>query len=61
MLNLLIAILISLGCDVQTGASEADIQAEHSIEYARAQDIVEKGNYRIQDGGGVVIVETGGD
>lgn len=61
MLDLLIAILLMLGCDVQNGASEADIQAQHSIEYARAQEIIEKGNYRVQDGGGVVIVEIGGD
>lgn len=50
-----------LGCDVQNEASEADIQAQHSIEYSRAQEIIEKGNYRLEDGGGVVIVETGGD
>ncbi len=61
MLNLLIAILLSLGCDVQIGASEADIQDQHSIEYAKAKEIAEHGNYKFQDGGGVVIVEIGGD
>ncbi len=61
MLDLLIAILLMLGCDVQNGASEADIRDQHAIEYARAQEIIDKGNYRYEDGGGVVIVETGGD
>ncbi|MBL0341458.1 MAG: hypothetical protein IPP71_11245 [Bacteroidetes bacterium] len=61
MLDLLITILIALGCNVQPGSSEADIQATYSVEYQRAIEISESGNYRLTDGGGVVIVEIGGD
>ena len=63
MLNLLIAILIALGCNVQTTttATEVELQAKYSAEFQRAKDIASQGNYRLNDGGGVVIVETGGD
>ncbi|HMT28264.1 MAG TPA: hypothetical protein PKD91_03185 [Bacteroidia bacterium] len=63
MLNLLIAILIALGCNIQptTTASEAELQSKYSNEYVKAKEIANTGNYRLNDGGGVVIVEIGGD
>lgn len=63
MLDLLIAILIALGCNIQptTTSTEAELQARYSTEYTRAKEIVNSGNYRTNDGGGIVIVETGGD
>lgn len=61
MLDLLIAILISLGCNLTTNSTEAEIQSRYSVEYQKAKEIANNGNYRLNDGGGVVIVETGGD
>ena len=61
MLDLLIAILIALGCNVNSGSSDAEIRAENPEAYERANIIIENGGYRYDDGGGVVIVETGGD
>ena len=60
MLNLLIAILIALGCS-PTGKSLEELKAENPTAYERAVTIEATGGYRVEDGGGIVIVESGGD
>ncbi len=61
MLELLIAILIALGFNVESGSTEEQIKAENPAAYEQATHIMDNGNYRTQEGGGVVILETGGD
>ena len=61
MLNLLIAILIALGCNVSEGSTADEIRTENPEAYERALVIQESGGYKLDDGGGVVIVEVGGD
>lgn len=61
MLELLIAILIALGCSVNSGSTAEELQANDPVAYERALKIQETGNYREADGGGIVIIETGGD
>ena len=60
MLDLLIAILIALGCNVKDGSTADEIRAENPEAYERALVIQETGNYRTSDGG-VIVVEIGGD
>lgn len=60
MVDLLIAILISLGCSVSHNATEDELRANHASEYDKAVEISHNGEYTF-DGGGVVILETGGD
>ena len=60
MLDLLIAILISLGCST-TGTTKEEISRQNPEAYERANTIINSGGYRYDDGGGIVIVETGGD
>jgi hypothetical protein len=60
MVDLLIAILISLGCSVSHNASEDELRANHTSEYDKAVEIIHNGDFTY-DGGGVVILETGGD
>lgn len=60
MLDLLIAILIALGCSVE-GKSSEEIQALNSAELEKAKWIMESGHYRETDGGGVTIVDVIGD
>ncbi len=59
MIELLIAILIALGCSPE-GQTADELRAENPDAYYRATQIQEAGNYRSTDGG-VVIVEIGGD
>ena len=61
MLDLLIAILIALGCNVNHGSTTDEIRAENPEAYERALVIQETGNYKETDGGGIVIIEIGGD
>ncbi len=61
MLDLLIAILIALGCNVQSGATAEELQVTNPEAYERAVQIQESGSYREEEGGGIVIVEIGGD
>jgi hypothetical protein len=61
MIDLLIAILISLGFSVQSGATADEIKAKDPVAYERATKIMETGSYKETDGGGIIIVETGGD
>ena len=60
MLDLLIAILIALGCS-PTGKNHDELKAENPAAYERAITIEATGGYRVEDGGGIVIVEIGGD
>mgnify|MGYP007034034663 CR=1 FL=1 len=59
-LFLLIAILIALGCNVSPSSTEAELKARNPGQYDRAVQIYQNQDFTI-DGGGVVIVETGGD
>lgn len=61
MLDLLIAILIALGCNVTADTTKEEIDARYSAEYQRALEIADSGSYKKLDGGGVVIWEVGGD
>ncbi len=61
MLELLIAILIALGCSVNSGSTADELRASNPEAYEKAVQIQENGNYRTADGGGVVIIEIGGD
>ena len=60
MLDLLIAILIALGCTVNSGSTAEEIKAQNPEAYEKAIKIQETGNYREVEGG-VVIVEIVGD
>ena len=60
MVDLLIAILIALGCNVSPSSTEAELKARNPGQYDRAVQIYQNQDFTI-DGGGVVIVETGGD
>lgn len=61
MIDLLIAILIALGFSVHSGASADELKAQDPVAYEKATTIMNGGNYRTVDGGGIIIVETGGD
>lgn len=61
MLDLLIAILIALGCNVTSDSSQQEIETRYSAEYQKAKEIYESGSYRVEDGGGVVICDVIGD
>jgi hypothetical protein len=61
MLDLLIAILIALGCYVQPGETADEFKARNPEAYQKANYIMDSGSYRTDDGGGIIIVETGGD
>lgn len=61
MLDLLIAILISLGCNITADTSQEAIQSRYSTEYLKAKEIYETGSYKSTDGGGVVIDVNAGD
>ncbi len=61
MLDLLIAILIALGCTVATDWTQEEIEAVYSSEYHKAREIYESGSYRTSEGGGIVIDVNAGD
>ena len=62
MLNLLIAILISLGCNVDSTqiTSEDQLRYEYGETYEKAKEIAETGTYKEEEGG-VVIIDVVGD
>jgi 7,8-dihydro-6-hydroxymethylpterin-pyrophosphokinase len=53
MLDLLIAILIALGCNIESGTTADQLNAEYSKELEEAKIIYESGNYRTTDTGGI--------
>jgi hypothetical protein len=57
MVELLIAILISLGCYVQSGETLDEIKARDPQSVEKAYQIYDSGNYKTVDGG-VVIDES---
>ena len=59
MIDLLIAILIALGCNV-TGSTTEEIKRENPAAYEKAVYIMETHSYEERETG-VVIIETGGD
>ena len=59
MIDLLIAILIALGCS-PTGKTADELKAENPAAYERATEIQTAGSYKVSDGG-VVIIEIVGD
>jgi len=61
MLDLLIAILIALGCSVGDAKSTEELKAHDPVAFDRATQIMETGTYKTVDGGGIIIIETGGD
>ena len=61
MLELLIAILISLGCYVKPGTTAEEIRATNPAEMQRAESIYNSGSYEKTSDGGVVIVTVVGD
>ncbi|MBK6640927.1 MAG: hypothetical protein IPG39_06615 [Bacteroidetes bacterium] len=60
MVDLLIAILISLGCNATSEATPEELRDAYGTRYDRAVEIYNNGEFA-GDGGGVVILETGGD
>jgi len=61
MLDLLIAILIALGCIITDDLKQEEIKSRYSTEYQKAEEIYNSGSYKTKDGGGVVILEVVGD
>ncbi len=61
MLQILIAILIALGCNVNPNQTAEEIKATNSQEFKKATEIYNSGGYKMEDGGGVVIDQGGGD
>ena len=61
MLELLFAILIALGFNFDRSLTADELKAKDPVAYERAVQIESAGNYRTVDGGGIVIVEVGGD
>ncbi|MFN5323680.1 MAG: hypothetical protein ACK5C5_02070 [Bacteroidota bacterium] len=57
MIDLLIAILIALGCDISSGKTADQLKAENPGEYDKALIIMDSDQSRNQDGGGVVTWE----
>ncbi|MBL7916012.1 MAG: hypothetical protein JNL49_13335 [Bacteroidia bacterium] len=60
MVDLLIAILISLGCNATHDATTEELRDAYGSQYDRAVEIYNSGDFAVT-GGGVVIVESGGD
>jgi hypothetical protein len=60
MVDLLIAILISLGCNATHDATPEELRDAYGSQYDRAVQIYNSGDFTVS-GGGVVIVESGGD
>lgn len=60
MLNLLIAILIALGCNIDSEkiTSEDQLRAQYGETYEKAKTIADSGTYKEEEGGGVVINEV---
>jgi hypothetical protein len=56
-MDLLIAILIALGCTVSEGASEEEIKADNYDAYTRAVEIMDSGSYERTSGG--IVIDTG--
>ena len=61
MIDLLIAILIALGCSVTSDQTEAEIKNLYPDEYQTASKILDEETYKTVDGGGIVIIEGVGD
>jgi len=54
MIELLIAILIALGCDISSGKTADQLKAENPEAYDKAFIIMDSDQNRTMDGGGVV-------
>jgi hypothetical protein len=54
MIDLLIAILIALGCDISSGKTADQLKAENPEAYDKAFIIMDSDQNRTMDGGGVV-------
>ncbi|MFZ9943885.1 MAG: hypothetical protein ACO3O0_09765, partial [Bacteroidia bacterium] len=54
MIDLLIAILIALGCDISSGKTADQLKAEDPENYSKAIEIIDNEQFRCYDGGGVV-------
>jgi hypothetical protein len=57
MIELLIAILIALGCDISSGKTADQLKAENPEAYDKAFIIMDSDQHRTMDGGGVVSWE----
>jgi len=55
MIDLLIAILIALGCDISSGKTADQLKAEDPSSYDSAISILENERFFKNDGGGIVI------
>ena len=56
MIELLIAILIALGCDISSGKTADQLKAENPEAYDKAFIIMDSDQYRTMDGGGIVTL-----
>jgi hypothetical protein len=54
MIDLLIAILIALGCNISSGKTADQLKAENSEAYDKALIIIDSEKNRNMDGGGIV-------
>ena len=54
MIDLLIAILIALGCDISSGKTADQLKAENPEAYDKAFIITDSDQHRTMDGGGIV-------
>ena len=61
MLELLIAILIALGCNVDRTLTAEELRAQHSQAFAKAETIYQSGQYERTADGGVVVSTVVGD
>jgi hypothetical protein len=57
MIDLLIAILIALGCDISSGKTADQLKAESPEAYDKAFIIMDSDQYRNADGGGLASWE----
>jgi hypothetical protein len=54
MIDLLIAILIALGCDISSGTTADQLKAEDPATYDAVRQAIDYENNRTIDGGGVI-------
>ena len=59
MMELIVAILMSLGALTTSGDFNTDYQKSHHAEISKAQVIIDSGQYRIDQTTGGVVVEPG--
>jgi len=59
MMELLVAILMSLGALTTSGDLNTDYLNGNSDEISRAQEIIDSGQYRINEDTGGVIIDPG--